>query len=318
MLFRSINTLTYPTNPTITGYGFTGWQPDSTSTDKITGDTTITAIYTKTYTVTWIETANGTTLKTQTVYNGTVINTLTYPNAPTVTGYAFSSWSPASTSTSTITSDTTIYATYNKTPTVTWVENANGTTLKTQTVTSGTLINVLTYPTAPTIEGYTFSSWNPASTSTDKITGDTTITAIYTKNTYTVTWVENAKGTTLKTQSVTSGTVINTLTYPTAPTIEGYTFSSWSPASTSTDKITSDTTITAAYGKTSCTVTWVNGYSGQTITTDYVDYGTKISSLQYPDAPTVTGYTFSGWDPAQNSGGTVISNITIAATYNGA
>ena len=72
------------------------------------------------------------------------------------------------------------------------------------------------------------------------------------------------------------------------------------------------------------TIKWLNPVDqvdldwNQTITTDYVDYGTKISSLQYPDAPTVTGYTFSGWDPAQNSGGTVISNITIAATYNGA
>lgn len=117
--------------------------------------------------------------------------------------------------------------------TVTFVD-WDGTVLKTQEVEEG---NSATPPSNPTREGYTFTGWSGSYTN---VTSDTTVTAQYSINTYTVTF-KDWDGTTLKTETVNHG---NNATAPSNPTRNGYTFIGWSGSYTN---VTSDRTITAQY-----------------------------------------------------------------------
>ena len=110
----------------------------------------------------------------------------------------------------------------------------DGTVLSTQSVLEGT---AATAPADPTREGYTFTGWDKAF---DNVTADMTVTAQYTINTYTVTFVDH-DGTVLDTQTVNYG---EAATAPAAPAREGYHFVAWDVAF---DNITADTTVTAQY-----------------------------------------------------------------------
>ncbi len=94
-----------------------------------------------------------------------------------------------------------------------------------------------TPPADPAREGYTFTGWDVPY---DPITADTTVTALYEINTYTVTFVDH-DGTILDTQTVDWETAA---TAPADPEREGYTFTGWDVPF---DVITSNTTVTAQY-----------------------------------------------------------------------
>ena len=94
---------TPPSNPTRTGYTFTGWLGSYTN---VQSNVTITAQYSiNTYTVTFKD-WNGTTLKTQTVNHG---SSATAPSNPIREGYEFTGWSGSYTN---VTSNLTIMAQY--------------------------------------------------------------------------------------------------------------------------------------------------------------------------------------------------------------
>lgn len=96
---------TAPSNPSRTGYTFTGW--DKTFTN-VASDLTVTAQFTiNSYTITFKD-YDGTTLKTQTVNYG---SNATPPNNPTRDGYEFTGWDKTFTN---VTSDLTITAQYTK------------------------------------------------------------------------------------------------------------------------------------------------------------------------------------------------------------
>ena len=96
---------TAPSNPSRTGYTFTGW--DKTFTN-VTSDLTVTAQFTiNSYTVTFKD-HDGTTLETQTVNYG---SNAAAPSNPTRDGYNFIGWDKAFNN---ITSDLTITAQYTK------------------------------------------------------------------------------------------------------------------------------------------------------------------------------------------------------------
>ena len=90
----------------------------------------------------------------------------------------------------------------------------------------------------PIIEHYHFTGWDKTF---DNVTEDLNITAQYTIDTYTVTFVDY-DGTELKSQTVDHGSAA---TAPADPERDGYTFTGWDPADFST--ITSDLTVTAQY-----------------------------------------------------------------------
>ncbi|WP_027390899.1 LamG-like jellyroll fold domain-containing protein [Chrysiogenes arsenatis] len=282
-----------PTGPTRTGYTFTGWSPSDFS--HITGNTTITAQYAiNSFVVSFVD-HNGATLKADSVEYGAAA---VAPASPTRTGYTFTGWSPADFST--ITGNTTITAQYAINSFAVSFVDYDGTTLKTDSVEYGS--SAIAPATDPTRVGYTFTGWSPANFS--NITGNMTITAQYTINSYSVSFVDY-NGTTLTTDTVEYGTAA---VAPTSPTRTGYTFTGWSPADFST--ITGNTTITAQYAINSFAVSFVD-YDGTTLKTDSVEYGS--SAIAPATDPTRVGYTFTGWSPANFSN--ITGNMTITAQY---
>jgi len=115
--------------------------------------------------------------------------------------------------------------------TVTFVD-WNGMVMKAETVNHGF---AATAPTLPTKEGYK-SGWDKAF---NNVTSDLTVTAQYTINTYTVTFVD-WNGTILKTQVNHSSSA----TAPITPAREGYIFTGWD---VDYSNVTSDLTVTAMY-----------------------------------------------------------------------
>ena len=108
------------------------------------------------------------------------------------------------------------------------------------TVDAGTVLTDADYPEVPAKEGYT-GVWNVV---TDPITADTTIEAVYTINTYTVTIVDE-DGNVIGTITVEHGDIITAEDLPDVPAKEGYTGKWIIPA----DGITGDTTIVPEYTK---------------------------------------------------------------------
>lgn len=161
------STATPPTNPTKSGYTFTGWLPanytDVTSNLEIVAQ--FKEIVKETFKVIW-NGKDGSPLKTETVESG---ESATPPTVPEVAGYRFDKWD---TTYNEITSNVTITAVYVKVWTVTWVGYENE-QLKVEVVDDNT---AATPPSIPEVSGKAFKSW---SSDYSKITSDITITATY-------------------------------------------------------------------------------------------------------------------------------------------
>ena len=307
---------TLPTDVTKEGYTFAGWYDNDGLTGNAitsisttdTGDKTFYAKWIPiTYTITYENLLDGTnpnTINSYTIESPTI----TFEN-PTRTGYT-GSWNPSSIESG---------STGNKTITAAWGINKytvtfkdyNGTVLKTQ---NDVEYNTsATAPTDPTRAGYTFTGWDKALTN---ITEDTTITATYSINSYTVTWT-NYDDTVLKTDTVDYGeTPAYTGATPTKPADAQYTYTfvGWTPE---INTVTGDVTYKATYtnAKNKYTVKWLN-YDNTVLQEGTVDFGvtpeytgitpTKPADEQYT-------YTFLSWTPVVVP---VVDNVVYIATYN--
>ena len=271
---------TAPADPTKVGYTFAGWD---VAFDNITADTTVTAKWTiNTYTVKFV--IDGATVSEQTVEHGAAA---TAPATDKV-GYTFSGWDKAFNN---ITADTTVSGSYTiKSYTVTFVDGF-GNTVDTQTVNHGA---AATAPADPVVEGQTFKGWDKAF---NNITADTTVTATWEGNSYTVQFVID--GTVVDTQTVAHGGAAS------APATdkEGYTFSGWDKAF---DNITADTTVSGSYTIITFTVQFV--IDGTVVDTQTVNYGAAAIA----PATDKVGYTFSGWDKDFSA---VKSDLTVSGSY---
>ena len=172
--------VTAPAAPTKTGYTFAGWDTEIPATIPAE-NVTITAQWTiNQYTITF-DTDGGTAIEAITQDYNTAV---TAPTAPTKTGYTFAGW------------DKTIPTTIpseNVTITAQWTINqytitfadTGDTTIAPITQNFDTAV---TAPAAPTKTGYTFAGWSPAVP--EKMpAGNVTITAQWTINQYTITFV---------------------------------------------------------------------------------------------------------------------------------
>ena len=194
--------------------------------------------------------------------------------------------------------------------TVTFNDGVNEPT--TQTVTDG---EKATKPADPTRTGYTFAGWfaEGAETAYDfdaAVTGNLTLTARWTANTYTVTF--NANGGTVATESkdVTFDAAYGEL--PT-PTRTGYDFAGWQDKSG--NKVTAstvfstadDVTLTAQWTAKTFNVTFDAGEGVSDPAAQTVTYGTAYGQL-----PTVSrdGYTFAGWYDGEGQ-------VTAATVFDG-
>mgnify|MGYP002770963683 CR=1 FL=1 len=181
---------------------------------------------------------------------------------------------------------------FNNTHTLTW--NTNGGQSTTTTGTYGQPIE------APAVSrmGYTFAGWEPQ---IPEAMGKTalTFTAQWTANTYTITFDANGGSCTTASKSVTYASAYGELPVPTR---EGYGFDGWFTAQNDGTKVTGNDTVTITADQTlyahwkpgAYTITFDTD-GGSAINSITQDYGTKITA---PTAPTKTGYTFNGWNPA--------------------
>ena len=148
----------------------------------------------------------------------------------------------------------------------------------------------------PTKDGYTFVGWLDAegnkvlAETIYTVAGDSTLTAQWAGNAYTIT-LDAGEGATLETTTVTVvyGEPINTLPEPTK---EGYIFAGWFDAEG--NAVTAET-IYATEGDMTLTAQWIAAEYTITLedgTTVPVTYGEPIGELPVPEKE---GYTFAGW-----------------------
>lgn len=347
--------------PSASGYLFRTWSGNSFSDisigDTITGSKTLYCRYVSTteYTVSFTTSTPGVTVPSSVqIHGGTSYTsngstgilkfhdtsevTINAPTAPN--GYAFYYFNPQA---GTVSSDMSIelmYVTTSTPCTVTLVSNIQSITISPSTVstTIGTTVSAsgdtLTFSdnqtvTAPSRTGFTVQ-W-PLPTDPMTITGDTTLTAYYTGNTYTITW-KNYNGAVLDTDSVAYGDVPHyTGSTPTRPSSGGttYTFVGWSPTPYAAN---SNQEYVAQYtSSTSYTIRWLN-YDGTVLETDTVTGGTvptfNGNTPTKPDDANY-GYEFVGWSPTPYNADsdqdytaqfttTSLTTYTLSVTVNGA
>lgn len=270
-------TITAPDAPTKTGYTFAGWYKTvlintwDFGTDKVTADMTLYAKWTaNTYTVTFDVNGGG----VLSMASKSVTYDNPYGELPTVTrkGYDFKGWFTEESGGNQITADTTVKITSDQTLYAQW-------DLVTYTITynldGGTndAANPASYNvTTPTIlaaaskTGYTFDGWYDAETGGSLVTsilqdstGDKTLYARWTPNTYTVTF--NANG---GAPSTASCVVTYDSAYGTLPTVtrEGYYFKGWFTEAAGGTEINADSKVTIAADHTLSAQWAISGSTG--------------------------------------------------------
>ena len=146
---------------------------------------------------------------------------------------------------------------------------------------------------------------------------------VNTKKTYAATYYTitfNLRG---GTGNIASQTVISggTISRPTNPTKEGYTFKWWTNLMDDSEfnfatPVTSDISLRAVWTKNQYTITF-NSNGGSSVSSQTVSYGDTISK---PSNPTRDGYTFKYWSTSSsgseyNFNTTVNSNMTLYAIW---
>ena len=335
--------------PTRTGYAFNGWFTAATGGTAVNTSTVFTApktVYAQwmpiTYTVTFDVNGSGGTVSPKSAVTGDGGKlTLSYLPEPERYGYEFIDWWTMQYGGERIrinrvyTENTTVYAIWQAegAPSIKWntiTFNANG---GTGTV-PGPFQVVAGYGTplpngnGLTKTGYTFDGWNTKTEGTGTPnyaagdsytpTGNVTLFAQWTINTYTVTF--NSQGG----STVTSQTVIynEKATEPAAPTRTGYTFGGWYKEAActnawnfATDVVTSATTLHAKWTvdptpppstTTPYKITFHPRGGSVSPTSANTDVYGRLASLP---TPTINGnYAFNGWFTAATGGNLVTIN----------
>lgn len=273
-------------NPTREGYTFSGWNGlPATMPAKnltVTGSFTV-----NNYNITYV--LDGVVYKVVSVPYGSAITPLEVSKE----GYTFSGWNglPATmpahditaTGSLTIASFKLIYV-------------IDGVVYQTQILPYGATITPLDNPIR---DGYTFSGWS--SIPATMPARDVTITGSFTPIVYTIRYMVD--GQLFKQEQVPCG---QTITPPTAPEKEGYTFSGWNglPATMPAG----DLTVTAVYEVNKYNLIYV--VDGTTYKTLEVAYGTVLKPIE---APVKEGYVFSGWSELPTT--MPARDVTVTGTF---
>ena len=228
---------------------------------------------------------DGTTLFVQYIEEG---EAATPPAAPTRTGYTFIGWDKDF---SNITEDLVVTAQYKINRYEVIFKDWDETILKTDSVDYNT---AATAPANPLREGHEFIGWDK---DFSHVSSDMIINARYAVKYYPVGFL-NYDGTLLSEQSIAYN---QAAMEPNVPAREGYTFIGWTA---DIEHITARTFAIALYEKDGINVTYISE-EGDTIVSEKVD-------MHLPDAPVVSGKTFTGWltESASNAEG-----IVFRATY---
>lgn len=220
--------------------------------------------------------------------NVTIGTAATAPADPTRTGYTFIGWDKDF---SNITEDLVVTAQYKINRYEVIFKDWDETILKSDSVDYNT---AATAPANPLREGHEFIGWDK---DFSHVSSDMVINARYAVNYYPVGFL-NYDGTLLSAQSIAYN---QAAMEPNVPTREGYTFIGWTA---DIEHITARTFAIALYEKDGINVTYISE-EGDTIVSEKVD-------MHLPDAPIVSGKTFTGWltESASNAEG-----IVFRATY---
>ena len=313
------------TKPTRTGYTFLGWSTSSTATSATysaggnfttNANTTLYAVWSpNTYTISYSANGGSGAPSSQTKTHGV---TLTLSSTkPTRTGYSFLGWSTSSTATSasysaggsfTTNASTTLYAVWSPNSyTVLYSANGGSGAPSSQTKTHGVTLTLSS--TKPTRTGYSFLGWSTSSTATSATysaggsfttNASTTLYAVWSPNTYTVSYNANGGSGAPSSQTKTYGVTLTLSS--TKPTRTGYTFKGWATSSTATSATysaggsytsNSSSTLYAVWSINTYTVSYnANGGSGAP-SSQTKTYGSTLTLSS--TKPTQSGYDFLGW-----------------------
>ena len=161
--------------------------------------------------------------------------------------------------------------------------------------------DVITVPENPEKLGYTFDAWDGMPEDGVLPAANITVTAVWSVNTYTITYTVNGKGYSVQTYEY--GAAIITPAYDVP---EGYTFSGWDvPETMPAEDLVVDATCTINVYE----VTMIDGLNGDPIAVLYVAHG---QDAVLPDAPEHAGYIFDRWDGDPTN---VTEDRTITACY---
>ena len=305
-----------PAKTGYTGVWKIGGTVDISSSVKVTSDLDIRAVYTaNTYTVTFTAEADENYSSTVTADYGTPLAAI-LPEVPAKTGYT-GEWKIGGTvnisSGITVTADLDIKAVYTiNTYTITLTAAANETYSNTVTAVHGTLLTDI-LPEVPAKTGYT-GVWKIKGTvdisSSVKVTSDLDIRAVYTANTYTVTFTADADETYSSTVTADHGTPLADI-LPEVPAKTGYT-GVWKIGGiiniSGGITVTSDLDIQAVYTINTYTVTFKAEGSEDIKKT--AEHGKTVTEI--PSVPEKTGYT-GKWviGEAEFTSSTVVTSDTI-------
>ncbi len=181
----------------------------------------------------------------------------------------------------------------------------------------------VTAVTAPDKTGYTFKHWSEAKNGTafdfsKAITKNTTLYAVYDKNSYEVIFYKDTAATDpmLKVSIDFKDTVAEPADEPAAPI--GSDFDGWALKGT-TAKVTFPYAITkktefvpifkSIAPSEEATVTFIA--DGTTVKTFTLTKGTAIGAANMPENPTKEHYTFEGWFTKENGEGTQVTAATV-------
>ena len=301
---------------------------------ELFSSTTFYAIWTaNTYTVTYnYNSGTGTPASASVQYPGSV----TLPT-PTRTNYTFNGWYTASSggtfvgnggSSYTPTSNITLFAQWTIIQyTVTWNANGGSVTPTSNIVNAGSAV---TAPT-PTRTGYTFSTWRNPLSGGDPITvaaggsytptANITFYAIWTINTYTVSYNSNGatSGTAPANQTKTHDVTLTLATNSGNLQRTGYTFDGWYTNTSGTGgtayavgsnyTLNQALTLYAKWNIVQYTVTW-NANGG---TVDPPSSTVNAGSSVTAPTPTRSGFTFSTWRNPLSGGDPIF--VAAGGTY---
>ena len=264
------------------------------------------------YTVTFAN-WDGTVISATAYDYGTAAGSIAVPSDPTRAAdaeytYTFAGWNSEVTQ---VSGDATYTATYTATANeynATFVDGID------ESVISGPTTYAfgaaVTAPAAPEHKGYTFAAWSPEVGTMPS--ADTTYTATYTPNKYTITWVNGDSTTTAKYDYHTE---VSAITVPagskTSTPKASYTFVEWSPA---IETVESNTTYTATFT--------MNILSPMTIALDSAAYdkgtgeATVVTKVGNTDAAaTTTAEATAQFRTASVTGESTVDGKTVTSVF---
>jgi len=294
--------VTAPADPEKEGHTFTGWDAEIPATMPAK-DLTITAQWNVNIYTIRFDTVGGTAVDPITQDYGTAV---TAPDAPEKEGYTFTGWD-ADVPATMPAEDRTLTAQWTPVEYKITYQGVEENELGENPPTGYTVETAVTLP-VPVREGHTFVRWTDSEGNTvtgvpQGSTGDLTVTADWTANHYTVTFLVD--GEEYHTDTVEYGAAIPA---PTAPTKEGHSFTGWEglPEKMPAQNLT----LSAQWG--------VNQYKLIFMadeTTEYqvieVPYGQPGTAPE--QAPAKEGYEFQGWSELPEA--MPAEDVTITAKW---